>query len=334
MRSAPASKEVGDSVMKTKIVILALSLMAAPVFAQNEIPTQTPNETQSEIQNQPEMIEQESVILESEVYSAPEEDRPEQPASRKAEEPHPVAETPAAGSAGFRKPPGPPEGGILKVPHPGSAKGLLRINKDGTYQYKTPVLEKSQSASFRVGYQSTPLIRSVRGVSFTDMYGSGLYGIVGDYEWMPFRRFGALGIQLGSGLIMARGNGRFADGSLAEETYGMFVIPATVNLVYRFEYVRRQWAVPFVFGGGSVYGLAEVRDDGKTPTLAMSPTANGGGGIHLNVSRWDTASSFLLSKEYGIADLWLTVEARAVQGLDAELDMTNQSVSVGITVDY
>lgn len=219
-------------------------------------------------------------------FVAPEEERPARSIVPK-EAGFPTAQpnnnSPASPSGRFVKPKGPPGGGILEVPHPNAAKGLLRIEKDGSYIYRTRVPEKSRSTSFRAGFLTTPLIRNPQGISFGDIYGSdGLIGLVGEYEWQPFRRFGALGFQLGTGLVVARGNGRFANGSLAEEIYNLAVIPASALLVYRFEYVRRQWVVPFISGGGTLYGLAEFRDDGKPPVLAVSPAVVGGGGLHFN----------------------------------------------------
>jgi hypothetical protein len=52
----------------------------------------------------------------------------------------------------FVKPAGPKQGGVLKVPHPNTAKGLLKIDKDGSYQYKVRLRPKSQSSSFRFGF--------------------------------------------------------------------------------------------------------------------------------------------------------------------------------------
>ncbi len=52
---------------------------------------------------------------------------------------------PTAPAADFVKPVGPKAGGVLVVPHPNAPKGLIRINKDNTYQYKTQKVTKSQS---------------------------------------------------------------------------------------------------------------------------------------------------------------------------------------------
>lgn len=240
----------------------------------------------------------------------------------------------------FKKPPGPKQGGSIRVEHPSAAKGLLRINKDGSYQYRTPLKEKSKSSSFRFGTMTPPNVKAANaGITFESMYGSNnVFAIDFDYTWQPFRGFGALGLKLGTGFATVSGSGTFKtarpDSSTPQETYNLFIVPLSAFLEYRFEYVRRQWVVPFVSGGGTYYGLAEVRNDGQTPQFAGAPAVGGGGGLLFSISRLDPAGSFNLTQEYGIADMWFVVEARAMQGLSEDTDFTNQSISAGISVDF
>lgn len=242
--------------------------------------------------------------------------------------------TPQAPS-GFVRPPGPKKGGTLVLPHPGAAQGLIRINKDGSYQYKTQQIAKSQAGSFRIANVSPPKIFGPSNLSYSDIYGSSnMIGLLADYEWQPFRGFGALGLQLGTGIMTSRGNGRFADLGVADEVYDLYVIPASVFAVYRFEYMRRQWFVPYVVGGGTIYGIIEKRDDAKPAKVATAPAAGFGGGLHISISRWDQQGAFVMQKEYGVADLWLTMELRIIQGLRSDIDFTNRTASLGITVDY
>ena len=105
-------------------------------------------------------------------------------------------------------------------------------------------------------------------------------------------------------------------------------------LKYRFEYVRKQWFVPYIEGGMTYYGLLELRSDNAQTNIAGSPAAGGGGGIAINISRGDSASIFGLDREYGISDMWLNLEARAMQGLKSSLDFTNTTINLGVTVDY
>lgn len=231
----------------------------------------------------------------------------------------------------------PKKGGKFRLQHPGAADGLLKIDKKG-YQYKVPVKDKSQATSFRFAGITSPNITSSQGVTFADMYGgSGLYGLLGEYEWMPFQKFGMLGVQIGFGLVIARGNGRIDVGGVtrnANEIYTLFAVPLSALAVYRFEYFRRQWFVPYINGGATYFLLAEQRDDAKQPKFAGAPAAAFGGGIHIGISRLDLHSSFILSKEYGVADVWLTLDARVLAGLREDLNFSTQTISAGFTVDY
>lgn len=236
----------------------------------------------------------------------------------------------------YARPPGPAQGGTMKVPHPGAAKGLIRINKDGSYQYRTKLKPKSKAMSFRFGPMTPPEIQGKNSsISFRSMYGSSsLFLIQGDYEWSPFRKYGPLGVLLGAGLTTASGNGTLATGQAAEEKYNLIIVPLSAFGVYRFEYARRQWVVPYLIGGGTYFGLVEKRDDDQAPTFAGTWALGGGGGVHFSLSRMDPGLAFNMEKDYGIADSWITLEARAMQGLDAEFDFTTQMITLGITMDY
>ncbi len=242
----------------------------------------------------------------------------------------------AAKRGQYRRPPGPVRGGVIKVPHPGAAKGLMRINKDGSYQYRTALRPKSQAVSVRVGAMTPPIVRGqAAGLSYKSMYGSAnLFALQADYEWVPFQGFGALGVQLGTGFATATGNGTLESGPPAEEKYTIFIVPLSAFALYRFEYVRRQWIVPYLNGGGTYYGLAEKRDDDAPFKFAGTMAVGGGGGVHFSISRLDPQGAFTLDREYGIADMWLTVEARVMQSLNQDLDFSNQMISVGVTTDF
>lgn len=242
----------------------------------------------------------------------------------------------------FKRPPGPKAGGTLRVEHPRAADGLLRINKDGSYQYKTKIVEKSKSGALKLGQMTPPKLKSEDGsISFDTMYGSDdIFAANFEYEWQPFRGFGSLGLVMGVGFATTKANGYFRNqttyrtSTRSEEEYSLFIVPLSAFIQYRFEYMRRQWIVPFVMGGGTFYGLMELRSDGEAPTLAGAPAAGAGGGVLFSLSRLDSAGAFTLSQEYGIADMWLVVEARHMEGLSEDIDFTNDMVSAGIQVDF
>lgn len=240
----------------------------------------------------------------------------------------------------FVRPPGPDRGGTIKMQHPNAKKGLIKIDKDGSYYYQTLRAKKSKAGSIRVGSFEAPKIEGINSsVSFKSVYGlSRLNGAMFDYEWQPFTSFGRMGLQLGTGLATVIGKGVFktarSNGATALEKYTMYIVPLTAFLIYRFEYVDQQLIVPFINGGVTYYGLAEFRDDGKRPNFAGAAAAGGGGGLHVSISRLSRETAFAMASEYGIAELWLTGEVRTMKGLKQEIDFTNTMVSVGLTADY
>ena len=229
---------------------------------------------------------------------------------------------------------------VIKIHHPNAAKGLISINEDKSYQYKVKIRDKGSAASFGLSMLSPPNItNNVSGstVTFNSMYKENpMMGFMANYEWIPFHKYGAWGLVFESGLSMAHGNGVVAQSPPipSMETYTLFVVPLTVLAKYRFEYVHKQMIVPFVEGGATYYGLAELRSDGKQTNIAGAPAAGGGGGLAINISRGKNSSTLALDREYGISDMWLNIEGRAMAGLKSSLDFTNTTLNVGVTVDY
>jgi hypothetical protein len=243
----------------------------------------------------------------------------------------------------FVKPEGPVQGGTIEVDHPNAAKGLIRINKDGTYQYGVRVRDGKRAASFRVSMMTPPSITSADGkITYKDMYGtSNMMGAAFDYEWRPFRSFGTLGIQIGTGVFAAQGKGFFSNTpphnnmtNPPQDKYTLLVFPLNLFAVYRFDYNRKQWLVPYVKGGGTLYGLAEIRSDYTDNNFNHSEAIGGGGGVMVSVGRLSPSSRFELAREYNISDMWVTLEARAMESVNKKIDFSNQVVELGIVVDY
>lgn len=227
-----------------------------------------------------------------------------------------------------------------KIEHPASKDGLYLIDEEGVYHYKVPTKSgKDYSLFFRFVSQTPPDITTeVNGATkgFGDFYGSGnLTGLDFIYEWQPFKSFGKAGIQLGAGMSVTSGRGYFASGSTLEplEGFTLFSIPLFAGIIYRFEYMNRQWFVPYVSGGVIYNGLFELRDDGAT-TLVGSPAGYAGGGLLINLTALNKRLAFIMDREYGFSSLWLTAEFRLNQGLNEDLDVTSDQISVGLGADY
>lgn len=234
-------------------------------------------------------------------------------------------------------------GGVEYIQHPQAAKGLMTITKDGSYIYRVkPATESKESGTFRVGMMDSPKIASADGVTdYETMYGGPSQSIfMFDYEWKPLNRYGSLGIQAGMGLIYASGQGRFlnADAQFpdqeAKEEYTFLAVPLNLGVIYRLEWNDRQWIAPYASGGGTYIGVVEFRDDGKSPSLVGTPGVYGAGGLLFNITAMNRDTAFTLSSEYGINNLWVSVEYRQLQTFTEDVDFSGGIMSAGVAVDY
>ncbi len=231
------------------------------------------------------------------------------------------------------------ETGVELIPHPQSKKGLFQISEDGSYLYHPVEIEpQGKTYNVRIGQINPPpqIDGPLAGVTYESMYGDSFPVQVNfDYEWYPFRRFGRLGIQLGAGLFTSTGKGHFvSDGSEADETYTFYGVPLSLGLIYRLQIGSRPWIAPYIAGGGSYYGLLEMRDDDEQPKLIGTPAAYGAGGLLISLAAFDREISFTLANEYGVQNIWLSIEARQVQALNENLDVTATVFSGGVVMDF
>lgn len=272
-------------------------------------------------------------------------------AGRVAEEPAVIPAEPAVISAEQPVVPDAPakviprtskKGGVEYIQHPQAANGLLAITKDGAYIYKTKESrDYHQTGTVRFAVMDAPQITAADGTTYKMMYsGDGQPVVMFDYEWQPLTGYGKLGVQAGLGLLYASGQGRFVssdpvlNGQEAKEKYTFLAIPLSLGAIYRLEWLSRQWAAPYVAGGGTYIAVVEFRDDGESPSAVGTPGAYGAAGLMFNVSAVDRETAFTLSSEYGIANLWVSLEYRYLKTFSEDLDFSSNIVSAGISVDY
>lgn len=229
------------------------------------------------------------------------------------------------------------------VQHEGAKEGLVRITKDGTYVYDTPRIMRTESSKLTFGIANQPDISLNIDVSgtqqtynFENLYSQSSGVIIGyDYEKYLWNDSGKLGYQLGVSLMLANGNGILkSTGQASLETFTFLTVPITAGGVYRFEYKDKQLIVPYVAGGGTLLALFEKRDDEAAPNKAFGGGFYGAGGALFNVSSLDPDSSFQLDNEYGISNLWLTLEFRLVEVSASAFSFSNAYVNAGVSFDF
>ncbi len=241
--------------------------------------------------------------------------------------------------------------GHEKISHPMSEKGLLTIEKDGSYYYEPVKFEvKNESISFRAGGILPPpnIVGPDGSTNYKAMYGGNPIQINVDYEWYPFVHWGKLGLQGGAGFFTSTGNGRFtyassntgalcdntAEDCTAREKYTFYGLPVSLGLIYRLQVTDRPYFAPYIVGGGSYYLLAEKRDDGKPFKAVGSGAGYGGGGIMFNISAFDRTTAFTLESEYGLHNVWVNFDYRYVASLSKVLDVSASLIAVGLVMDY
>lgn len=329
---------------------LALFIIFTSVYgrAQDEFaPQEAPFvQEENEFEEAPEAVNLNDQV---EIPESPEEDIfPEEEPLKTVEEPAVVPAEPEVQRAEVARPPSSSvmqrskKGGTEYIEHPQAAKGLIAITKDGSYIYKTNDSNKfDNTGSFRFGMMDPPKIVSANNTSFESIYTEGQQPILMfDYEWQPFTKYGKLGVQLGLGVMVANGTGIFLtppsdpDQQTPKEKYTFVAVPINAGVVYRLEWMSRQWVAPYIAGGGTYVAVAEFRDDGKSPSGVGTPGAYGAGGLLFNITAMNRETAFTIRSEYGISNLWVSVDFRYLKTFNEDLDFNSSIIGAGITADY
>ncbi len=242
------------------------------------------------------------------------------------------------------------ESGEKVIQHQDAQNGLVKIKKDGTYIYDSDRPFKKDSSRITFGQAQQPEISiaiektSAKGAgtgefktfNFQDFYGEASHLIIGyDYEWFPWVNQGKFGVQGGVSMMFAQGHGiQTASLESSAENYTFVTLPLTLGPVYRFEYKDKQLVAPYVSGGGTYTVLIEKREDKSKPNVTASPGFYAAGGALLNLSVIDSESGFALDSEYGISNLWISVEYRIIEVDSDNFKFSNRYVNAGLTFDF
>lgn len=242
--------------------------------------------------------------------------------------------------------------GTESVQHPGAKEGLIRIKKDGTYVYDVKREPKKQSSHLRFGQAMHPEISieieqtdasgnptgNFQEYTFEDFYNESSGLIIGyDYEWFPWMSgAGKLGVQAGVSGMFVTGNGRLVatPNPPSRESYTFITMPITLGAIYRLEWKDQQLFVPYVSGGGTYVVLAEKREDKSVPNFAGGFGFYGTGGVLLNLSAFDRSTGLQLDSEYGIGNLWLSLEYRVINVNSDAFGFSNNYVNAGLSFDF
>lgn len=243
---------------------------------------------------------------------------------------------------------------VKKINHPGSSDGLVKIRKDGSYVYDLNFGLKHESNHLRFGHASAPDVsvtfetKNAQGnpsgettLSFNDFYaGASNFLISYDYERYPWIDKGMLGFQLGFSFMYADGHGRLKATQTGQvptesiEKFSFLTLPLNLGAVYRLQWKNQQMFAPYVAGGGTYVFLAEKREDRSSIYYTGDFGFYGAGGMLVNLSAFNRETAFELNSEYGISNLWLSLEFRLTEVNSAAFALKNRSFNGGISFDF
>lgn len=240
---------------------------------------------------------------------------------------------------------------VEKISHPMAQEGLVRIKTDGTYIYDTERPLKRESSRITFGKANHPEISlliqqadtqgNLTGVTkefkFSDLYdeSSGLL-LSYDYERFYSVDNGKLGLQAGVGAMFANGRGRLtADpNGPSTESFTFVTIPLTLGGVYRLEWKDKQLFAPYAAGGGTYLVLAEKREDKATPKVIGGLGFYAAGGVLFNLLAFDRDAGFQLESEYGISNMWISLEFRVIEVHSSAFAFSNKYLNAGLSFDF
>lgn len=238
------------------------------------------------------------------------------------------------------------------IHHSEADNGLVRITSDGTYIYDIKREMRHQSSRITFGHALQPEVSidierrdpntgngtgQFQTFNFGDLYKETSSFIIGyDYEWFPWiTKGGKLGLQAGTALMYASGHGKLLSTlDTSREEFTFFTVPITAGAVYRLEWKDRQWVAPYVAGGGTYTALFEKREDKSTPQATGAPGFYAAGGILVNLGMIDEDSGYALDSEYGVSNLWLTVEFKVIEVNAETFTFSNQYLNAGVAFDF
>jgi len=229
---------------------------------------------------------------------------------------------------------------------PGAEKPV-EIKGNGEFKYATEESPTSATASFRFGFfgPPPPALKNEstdRETTFKDVYLKDQYPVLFfDYEFPLARKIGHLGIKLGSGIFVASGNGLFAktdparrSDDLPLEKYTFFMFPNQLTAQYRFQYSDTQLLVPYVEGGAGYFTFLEFRDSNASPRIGGALTTVAAGGLNILLDGLDRDAIRDLDSEYGINHIFLSLEARAIVGLNKSYDFSSTIFNAGFMMQF
>ncbi len=220
------------------------------------------------------------------------------------------------------------------------AAALLALPTAAQAQEKEPRPKKVSSTELRLG----PTTMEDPSGAITAVYGDGSY-LSAWMEGGP-QLWRVLELDLGLGYIRKKGYlvGEEDNTLTSTEQGRLTLLPMSVALTARAEFLREQWVVPFARVGADYWAWMETVDDGTSDTTSFLPDERYSGGkpgyhwgygVDILLDPLDRGRASLADARWGIHDTYLVVEWREHRMLDSNtgFDFSNKGLSFGLKID-
>lgn len=223
--------------------------------------------------------------------------------------------------------------------HPNQDKGLFKINKNDEYIYKYDRTELHGFLHIKFGsYNFENFPSDVEGVQFEDFYDSNsAFALFLEYDWPVFKKMQSLTLNFSGGLSYNRGRGQFVDTSITtpvQERYTLWFLPMGVGLTYKLKFISNQIFLPYVNGSLNYNLLLEYREGLEAFKYLGIFGAHFAGGVSINLGWFERLTALQLDQEFGINNVYLTLEGRQVVSFEEDNDITGFVFLGGLSFEY
>ena len=230
-----------------------------------------------------------------------------------------------------------------EIHHPDAVKkGLIRIDEKGSYYYRVLPSPQKQAGAVMGGPMTAPQLSGSGDDSYKSAYGDNKTTVIlASYEYQFLKMaIGKLGLRVGTGFLIAQGNGRFVNNypenrsKTPKERFDLIGFPNNTDLVYRMQFWDKQPLIPYAFGGGDYWIFAEMRNDNRPTRYSGALAAHVGGGLCFSFNWLDRLNMSRLDQEYGINNIMISGEVRQMLGIKPGFLLNSQLYSMGITAEF
>ena len=191
------------------------------------------------------------------------------------------------------------------------------------------------------------------GTPYADAFGTDSATLIGAHlDYQVFQAFGSLAIGGGIRYGAVKGNAIAADGSSATDETGLHLMPATLSVIYRFDWAAQRFGfplIPYAKGGLSYVvwwmtnGRGEVAnayDPDGVGRVGMGGTMgwHAGGGVQLLLDWFAPGMALVFDDESGVNNSYFFAEYMIHQvndfGSATSLELSDEALSLGLMFEF